>query len=80
MICNFLYEKDDETAESQDKLTEESEEEASDKGNMDWNLEPGIPADTAKDDAEPLLDTPDPITENPSIENSQNIPSEEPPH
>ncbi|XP_026582393.1 general transcription factor 3C polypeptide 6 [Pseudonaja textilis] len=80
MICNFLYEKDDETAESQDKLAEESEEEASDKGNMDWNLEPGIPPDIAKDDAEPLLDTPDPIIENPSIENSQNIASEEPPH
>ncbi|XP_070595566.1 general transcription factor 3C polypeptide 6 isoform X1 [Erythrolamprus reginae] len=80
MICNFLYEKDDEIAESQDKLVEESEEEASDKGNMVWNLERGIPADIAKDDAEPLLDTPNPIIENPSIENSQNTASEEPPH
>ncbi|XP_039207134.1 general transcription factor 3C polypeptide 6 isoform X1 [Crotalus tigris] len=77
MICNFLYEKDDETAESQDKMTEESEEETSDKGNTDWNLEPGILLDIAKDDAEPHLDTPDPIIENPSIENSQNIASEE---
>ncbi|XP_015671129.1 general transcription factor 3C polypeptide 6 isoform X1 [Protobothrops mucrosquamatus] len=77
-ICNFLHEKDDETAESQDKLAEESEEEASDKGNADCNLEPGIPLDIAKDDAEPHLDTPDPIIENPSIENSQNIASEEP--
>lgn len=79
-ICNFLHEKDDETAESQDKLAEESEEEASDKGNADCNLEPGIPLDIAKDDAEPHLDTPDPIIENPSIENSQNIASEEPLH
>ncbi|KAM6460316.1 general transcription factor 3C polypeptide 6 isoform 2-T2 [Liasis olivaceus] len=80
MICNFLYEKDDETAESQDKLAEESEGEASDKGNMDWNLEPRIPPDIANNDTEPLLDTPDPNSENPSTGNSQNISSEKPPH
>ncbi|XP_063167220.1 general transcription factor 3C polypeptide 6 [Candoia aspera] len=79
MICNFLYEKDDETAESQDKLAEESEGEASDNGNMDWNLEPRIPPDIANHGAESLLDTPDPNIENPSTGNSQNIVPEEPP-
>ncbi|KAJ6660242.1 hypothetical protein lerEdw1_017942 [Lerista edwardsae] len=57
MICNFLYEKEEETAESQDKLAEESEEEASEKGNVDQNLEDEMQPTMEMDDSVLPLDT-----------------------
>ncbi|XP_053160680.1 general transcription factor 3C polypeptide 6 isoform X3 [Hemicordylus capensis] len=57
MICNFLYEKEEETVESQDKLADESEGEAGDKGNVDQKFEPEIQPSIEIDDSAPPLDT-----------------------
>lgn len=68
MICNFLYEKEEEMAESQDKLAEESEGEASDKGNFDENFEPEMKPSAEIDDSAQILDNTSPeAVESPSL-------------
>uniref|UniRef100_A0A8D0C3P7 General transcription factor 3C polypeptide 6 n=1 Tax=Salvator merianae TaxID=96440 RepID=A0A8D0C3P7_SALMN len=56
-ICNFLHEKDDEAAESQDKLAEDSEGEASEMENMDQNFEPEVQLNFELGDSLCLQDT-----------------------
>ncbi|XP_066466810.1 general transcription factor 3C polypeptide 6 [Tiliqua scincoides] len=53
MICSFLCEKEE------DKLAEESEEEATDKGNTDQNLEVEMQPTMEMNDSLPPLDTTD---------------------
>ncbi|XP_060094166.1 general transcription factor 3C polypeptide 6 isoform X2 [Heteronotia binoei] len=73
MICNFLYEKEEEIAESQDKVAEESEGEASDKGNFDENFEPEMQPSVEIDDSAQSLDNTSPeAVGSPSI-NTQDI-------
>nr|XP_056712912.1 general transcription factor 3C polypeptide 6 [Euleptes europaea] len=72
MICNFLYEKEEMT-EPQDKLAEESEGEASDKGNFDENLEPEMQPSIEMDDSAQVLDnTSSEAVDSPSL-NTQDI-------
>ncbi|XP_015274242.1 PREDICTED: general transcription factor 3C polypeptide 6 isoform X2 [Gekko japonicus] len=73
MICNFLYEKEEEMAESQDKLAEESEGEASDKGNFDDNFESEMQPSVEIDDPAQILDNSSPeAVDSPSL-NTQDI-------
>lgn len=58
MICNFLYAKEEEPAESQDKVADESEEEARDKENADQKMEvENIQSTIERDDSFAPLDT-----------------------
>lgn len=56
MICSFLREKEDseEAAPTQEKLTEESEEEVSDRGNSDLSYE--LEKEQSMDNSVPLPD------------------------
>ncbi|XP_054842027.1 general transcription factor 3C polypeptide 6 [Eublepharis macularius] len=73
MICNYLYEKEEETTEPQDKLAEESEGEASDKGNFDENFEPEMQPSMGIDDSVQILDNASPeAMASPSV-NTQDI-------
>ncbi|XP_048348673.1 general transcription factor 3C polypeptide 6 isoform X2 [Sphaerodactylus townsendi] len=72
-ICNFLYEKEEEMAESQDKLAEESEEEASDKGNCDDNFEPEMHSSIEIDDSAQVIDNTGPEAVNSSSLDTQDI-------
>ncbi|XP_077158145.1 general transcription factor 3C polypeptide 6 isoform X2 [Paroedura picta] len=68
MICNFLYEKEEEMAESQGKLAEESEGEASDKANFEENFEPEIQPSVEIDDSVQNLDNTSPeAVDSPSL-------------
>ncbi|KAL8186377.1 UNVERIFIED_CONTAM: General transcription factor 3C polypeptide 6 [Gekko kuhli] len=73
MICNFLYEKEEELAESQDKLAEDSEGEASDKGNFDESFETEMQPSVEIDDSAQILDNSSPeAVDSPSL-NTQDI-------
>ncbi|XP_072853928.2 general transcription factor 3C polypeptide 6 isoform X3 [Pogona vitticeps] len=56
MICNFLHEKEEEVAESQDKLAEESDGEAGDMGNTDQSFESEMQPPIDVDEFVPLAD------------------------
>nr|XP_020661019.1 general transcription factor 3C polypeptide 6 isoform X2 [Pogona vitticeps] len=56
MICNFLHEKEEEVAESQDKLAEESDGEAGDMGNTDQSFESEMQPPIDVDEFVPLPD------------------------
>ncbi|KAJ7341839.1 hypothetical protein JRQ81_007284 [Phrynocephalus forsythii] len=56
MICNFLYEKEEEVAEPQDRLADESDGEAGHTGKVDRNLESEAQPPIDVDDLVPLPD------------------------
>ncbi|XP_062981818.1 general transcription factor 3C polypeptide 6 isoform X3 [Elgaria multicarinata webbii] len=79
MICNFLYEKEEETGESQDKLAEESDGEASDKGTIDQDFEPEMQPNVEMGNSV-LLDATDSQAMDSSSVNSQDIVIEDSSH
>ncbi|XP_061479609.1 general transcription factor 3C polypeptide 6 isoform X2 [Rhineura floridana] len=80
MICNFLHEKEEEAAESQDKLAEESEGEASDKGNSDQAFETEMQPNIGTDDCVPLLNATYSEAVDSSLVDSQVIARDDSPH
>ncbi|KAF7253401.1 General transcription factor 3C polypeptide 6 [Varanus komodoensis] len=80
MICNFLYEKEEETAEPQDKLVEDADGEASDKGTVDNNFEPEMQPSIEKSDSVSVLDNMGVEAVESSPVNSQDVAPEDPSH
>lgn len=73
MICNFLYEKEEDAAESQDKMAEESEGEASDRGSIDQAFEPEMHPHIERDGGAPPMDATSSKAVDSSSEDSQVI-------
>ncbi|XP_032999502.1 general transcription factor 3C polypeptide 6 isoform X2 [Lacerta agilis] len=80
MICNFLYEKEEEAAESQDKMAEESEGEASDRGSIDQAFEPEMHPHLERDGGAPPMDATPSKAVDSSSEDSQVITADNSPH
>lgn len=85
MICNFLYEKEEETAESaqettEDKLTEEPEGEAHGEGSTDQASDPEMQPSVEMDESVCLLDTTNSEAMDSSSMNTQDINSDDSSH
>ncbi|XP_067323192.1 general transcription factor 3C polypeptide 6 isoform X2 [Anolis sagrei] len=79
LICNFLHEKEEETAESQDKQAEDSVWESGDPENRVQNLEPATPPCIELADSVSLLDATGSKATNSPVKSLEDMAVDDPP-